>query len=158
MKKDDFGNILRSWEKQKKETPLKKTKKVHDVMEDWLNKNPVVEKESKEGSAVPVPGEERTRLRSMDPEAELDLHGFKVGEAITRLNTFIVTSSQRGLRKVLVIYGKGNHSKNGPVLRKAVHEYLERCPYSGETGIPSSVSGGAGALWIILRKNNYLSR
>ena len=158
MNKDDFGDILKSWEKQKKGTISKKLNKVHTVMDAWLNENPIVKKEPEEEKSLPAIGEERTILRTMLPEDELDLHGFKAEAAISRLNDFIVTSSKKGLRKVLVIYGKGNHSKNGPVLKKAVHEYLEQCPFTGETGVPPSNSGGAGALWIILRRKDYLSR
>ena len=96
-------------------------------------------------------GNERSFLRKLHPEAEIDLHGKTIDESETLLSMFIKESSGRGLRKVLIIHGKGNHSQSGPVLGLWVKHFLESSSLCGETGHPDKRDGGTGATWVILK-------
>ncbi|MEW5817091.1 MAG: Smr/MutS family protein [Spirochaetota bacterium] len=95
---------------------------------------------------------ERRFLRKMKPQAELDLHGLTVKAALERTDVFLKESKRLGLKKVLIIHGKGNHSDYGEsVLKKAVHAFIQKSSLTGETGVPGKEMGGNGALWLLLR-------
>ncbi len=94
-------------------------------------------------------GELRSFLRKLSPEDEIDLHGKTTVEAEHLLKDFIKQSKKNGLRKILIIHGKGNHSKSGPVLGTWVKHYLESSSLCGETGHPDKRDGGSGATWVI---------
>jgi DNA-nicking Smr family endonuclease len=124
------------------------------ILENWIDKHGVHDKDS--AASGPPAGkqeqiQERTYLRRMKPQAELDLHGLTKTEALERLGEFLTTSRRQGLKKVLIVHGKGHHSPAGPVLQRAVREWCERSPLTGETGPADRDSGGKGALWVILR-------
>lgn len=92
-----------------------------------------------------------TALKKMPPAAELDLHGFTADEAAKQVRAFLKRSSLQGLKKVQIVHGKGNHSANGPILKKLVKECIERSPYAGRTGTPPASEGGSGAVWVALK-------
>ncbi len=82
----------------------------------------------------------------------IDLHGLTIPEARDVLDVFFEEASREGFRKVLVIHGKGNHSKNGPVLEPWLKKYLDSCRKAGKTGKADKKHGGSGATWVIIRK------
>ncbi len=99
---------------------------------------------------------ERSRRQRADPAAikiddEIDLHGLTVSEARAALDVFFDEALREGLRKVLIIHGKGNHSKNGPVLAQWLKEYLDSCRRAGKTGQADKRHGGSGATWVMVR-------
>ncbi len=104
-----------------------------------------------EQTAISSKGELRSFLRRLPPEDEIDLHGRTTTEAEHLLSNFIIHSKKNGLRKILIIHGKGNHSQNGPVLSIWVRRYLESSILCGETGSPDKRDGGTGATWVILK-------
>ncbi|MCO5566393.1 hypothetical protein L7F22_020070 [Adiantum nelumboides] len=58
----------------------------------------------------------------------LDLHGLFVKEAIEKVEERIALCKKLGQKELVVIVGKGNHSKNGkailkPMVEKYMHEY-----------------------------------
>jgi len=126
----DFNKMMNSW---------------LDSEEGWndFEKDEQSDKSSK--------GELRSFLRRLHHEAEIDLHGKTLIEAEYLLSDFIKQSKKNGLRKVLIIHGKGKHSQNGPVLSGLVREYLESSTLCGETGSPDKRDGGRGATWVILK-------
>ena len=126
----DFNKMMNSW--------LDSEDSWHDFKKD----------EKPAGSSK---GELRSFLRKLPPEAEIDLHGKTTDESEYLLLEFIKGSSRKGLRKVLIIHGKGNHSKAGPVLSNWVKHFLETSPFCGETGSPDKRDGGNGATWVILK-------
>ena len=98
-------------------------------------------------SSRQLPDPERMKIDDV-----IDLHGMTVPEARAALDLFFNEASREGFRKVLIIHGKGNHSKNGPVLGTWLKEYLDSCRKAGKTGIADKHHGGSGATWVILRK------
>ncbi len=50
------------------------------------------------------------------PQAEMDLHGCTATEAKIKIDAFITNASERGLRTVRIIVGKGLHSQGKAVL------------------------------------------
>jgi DNA-nicking Smr family endonuclease len=173
----DFGNILDEWDKrealEKKRQPQTKggegvpapvkpvVQKVDEATEyketmvAYLNRHGVPDKDAELDADA-----ERERLESsadfaeMRPEASIDLHGLVAAEAERRLKLFLESSRRRGLSKILIIHGKGNHSEEGPVLGAAVRRVLDECDYAGRRGIPERRLGGKGAIWVILRRKN----
>lgn len=97
------------------------------------------------------PAEQRRRLRSMRPEAVIDLHGLTRDAAWARLESFFADSVRRGFKKVLIIHGKGVHSPDDPVLRQMVRLFLEQNSHAGESGASEKDSGGSGSTWVILK-------
>ena len=65
--------------------------------------------------------QDREYVLNMKPEAYLDLHGLHQDEARERLDGFITDCKRRGLRKVMIIHGKGIHTHGtDPVLGELV--------------------------------------
>lgn len=86
------------------------------------------------------------------PESEIDLHGMNIEEATQKVHFFLSNSIFQGFRTVLVIVGKGLHSENGPVLRKAIEKLLyEASDQVIEWGVAPRRYGGEGALIVFLR-------
>jgi DNA-nicking Smr family endonuclease len=119
----------------------------------WLNTNGIYDKDAEEEDLYLSPGEKRRRLLARKPDAEIDLHGLNRDEAWTSLESFFARAKDRGYIKVSVIHGKGNHSEGEAVLKRTVREFIERCPFAGESGHRDSRSGGKGATWVLLKKN-----
>lgn len=130
-----------------------------EMMNRWLDQNEVQPKEkdieidlSEEAKQK---GRQRKRLLEMDPEEQLDLHGFTSEDAQVMLDQFVRKCASRGVRKILIIHGKGLHSEKGGILQREVRKYIEKSPLCGESGYADKRGGGKGALWVILR---YRSR
>ena len=131
-----FGKILDQWDKQ---TGL------------FYDKDAELSAATAESPAL-----RRRRLLRKSPDAVIDLHGLNRDEAWDALWTFFNDAKNRGLEKVLLIHGKGNHSeeigeqKTG-ILKKLVQDFIERCPHAGENGFSSASSGGTGSTWVLLK-------
>ena len=54
-----------------------------------------------------------------DPNAEIDLHGMTVDEAIPAVNQFLDTAYRKHVRRAWIIHGKGTGT-----LRRAVRQHL----------------------------------
>lgn len=122
-------------------------------MDVWLRRYGTCDKDTEMASSPEAvsPAERRRRLRAMKPEAVLDLHGLTRDDAWRRLESFFADCRRRGMRKVLVIHGKGNHSGGDPVLRQTVLLFIEQNPHAGESGSADKDSGGSGSTWVILK-------
>src|SRR6185295_13721766 len=89
-------------------------------------------------------------------QAHLDLHGMTAEEARGEVERFIDRSRNSGQRCLLIIHGRGQHSKEGiPVLKERMKVWLTRGRIGHgvlafATARPSD--GGAGALYVLLRK------
>lgn len=123
-------------------------------MEMWLRRYGTVDKDKiAEESIERTAQQDRTYLINMKPEAITDLHGLHQDEALERLEYFITDCIHRGIRKVLIIHGKGIHTTGtDPVLGELVRKFIENNKHCGMSGHPKSQSdGGKGATWVILK-------
>ena len=134
----NFAEILDKWDKQApQKTDLK----------NFYHKDEEIREEKIDN--------ERRRLIKKKPDAFIDLHGLTQDEAWEKLDEFFRKSRGRGFEKLLLIHGKGNHSKNEGVLRELCRKYIENCPFAGASGGSSASNGGSGATWVLLK--NYRS-
>jgi DNA-nicking Smr family endonuclease len=86
----------------------------------------------------------------------VDLHGLTREEAKGTLERFVLASRHAGKRCVLVVHGRGLHSKDQiPVLKTSVQLWLTRGRIARwvlafSTARPHD--GGAGAVYVLLRR------
>jgi DNA-nicking Smr family endonuclease len=87
------------------------------------------------------------------PEATLDLHRHTARAAQERLTRFVAESRTAGRRSVLVITGKGDHSRSLERLRDLVPVWLAGplAPAILAFTPARAEHGGAGALYVLLR-------
>ena len=116
------------------------------------------------------------RLVSKDPEDKIkkykkirsiDLHGYSLDEANTKIKDFILKSFEEGIEKLRIITGKGIHSKNEEdpfvskklgTLRYSVPDFLGKDVELNNI-IKNLTSakiedGGDGAFYLYLNKKN----
>lgn len=106
-------------------------------------------------------GIDRTLLKklkkgSFSVRAHLDLHGLTRIEAKERVERFILENRQKQNRCVLIVHGRGLHSKDGiPVLKQAVTSWLLRGRIAKSVLAFCSArpcDGGLGAIVVLLRR------
>ncbi len=107
-------------------------------------------KNADKGLLVPL------RRGEFSVQAHLDLHGFLAEPAKAELEKFLVESRRRGHRCVLVVHGRGLHSKDQfPVIKTRMGTWLSRGRLAKIVlafATARQVDGGAGALYVLLRK------
>jgi DNA-nicking Smr family endonuclease len=165
----DFGDILNEWDKikrERKETPERPVSSAKAparpkpattaALEAWLDKHVVepkdVDRDADRAESREREAAEARSLAAMKSQDALDLHGMSAEEAESAIAAFIEASSRKGLRKVLVIHGKGLHSEGAPVLKKAARRALEASPLAGRFGEAAREEGGSGAMWVVVRR------
>ena len=86
-------------------------------------------------------------------EAELDLHGLIVDQAIKATSRFLLTARNRNIRCVRIIHGKGLGSHGGkPVLKHKINLWLRhRDDVLAFCSAPPR-DGGAGAVYVLLKQ------
>ncbi len=146
-----FDDILREWEAGEPARKARRDKPAARNFSDWLERHPPAPEAGREDAYGPTAAERAAELRRLRPEATLDLHGLRADEVEPALERFLSGSRRRGLRKVLVIHGKGRHSQGEPVLNRLVRRCLERSPHAGACGPADRTLGGSGAVWVALR-------
>jgi DNA-nicking Smr family endonuclease len=122
-----------------------------DILNKWEKNNGIYDKDVEAERERISPQERRSRLKNKKPEAELDIHGLNRDEAWKELEIFFNDSKGKGLEKLLIIHGKGNHSAGEAVLKRIVMEFIEHCPFAGESGRGKAAAGGEGATWVLLK-------
>lgn len=99
---------------------------------------------------------QRLRKGEYAIQAHLDLHGMTRAEAKARLEQFVGEVRLKGLRCVLVVTGRGLHSKDQiPVLKEGVQQWLSRGRVARQVLAFTSAQpkdGGAGAVYVLLRR------
>lgn len=154
----DFDTILEKWESRKDRTKAPSTHPGEPDNDDhhWLDRYPPGQQavEDKDSEPKPPVSEGRSIWLRRAPQDSVDLHGLVGREAREELARFIRSMRRRGLRKGLVIHGKGLHSSDGAVLGPVVREYLEMSTEVGEFGRAARKDGGSGATWFILRQRS----
>ena len=102
--------------------------------------------------------------KNQDQVYKYDLHGLTLSEANKKVKEIIISCSEKNYREILLITGKGLHSRDDDVykssklskLRYSVPEYIKSEPEISKLIIsvvnPSQNEGGDGALLIKLKK------
>ncbi|HEX9578263.1 MAG TPA: Smr/MutS family protein [Myxococcales bacterium] len=89
-------------------------------------------------------------------QAHVDLHGLLKEEAKTELESFLAKSRQQGRRCVLVVHGRGLHSKDQvPVLKEALKRWMRTDRFARHVLAFSTArphDGGAGAVYVLLKR------
>ncbi|MCA1825702.1 MAG: Smr/MutS family protein [Myxococcales bacterium] len=89
-------------------------------------------------------------------QAHLDLHGLLKDEAKSELEAFLARSRQQGKRCVLVVHGRGLHSKDQvPVLKDALKRWMATARFARHVLAFSTArphDGGAGAVYVLLKR------
>lgn len=111
-----------------------------------------------EGAA---PGVDARLLRSLrrgdfSLQGHLDLHGMTQTEAKDAVDRFLTDSRRAGKRCVLIVHGRGLHSKDQiPVLKERLRVWLSQ-KRIGKTVLAFATArphdGGAGAVYVLLRR------
>jgi DNA-nicking Smr family endonuclease len=98
----------------------------------------------------------RLRKGEFAVQAHVDLHGLTRDEARSELENFLQRSRQAGKRCVLVVHGRGLHSKDQvPVLKDALKRWMSTARFADHvlafaTARPHD--GGLGAVYVLLRR------
>ncbi len=114
------------------------------------------EGEEEEGSRAEPRRMRQVRRGTLDPTAELDLHGLHVEEALAKVRWFLEDSVHQGHVAVVVVTGAGRHSGGEAVLRPRVEGFLDGDGrrWVAEWGRAPRKFGGDGAQIVFLRKKN----
>ncbi len=103
------------------------------------------------------PGLNRMTLRKLrrgewPRQDELDLHGLNTDEARKLLMAFLHDATQRGLRCVTVIHGKGWRSEGREgILKIHTRHWLTQHPQVLAFCEATPTAGGGGAVWVLLK-------
>ena len=98
----------------------------------------------------------RLRRGDYSVQGHLDLHGMLKDEAKAAVERFLKDARGAGKRCVLLVHGRGLHSKDQlPVLKEALKRWLSTARFGRHvlafaTARPQD--GGGGALYVLLRK------
>lgn len=89
-----------------------------------------------------------------EPQAEFDFHDLGIlstAEIQKMATNFLQESKKSGLQKVLIITGKGLHSKdNEAVVKPVLLEYLPTLSFVSSVRLARRDRGGDGALEVVL--------
>lgn len=111
-----------------------------------------------EGAAVGLDPQILRKLRRGDYafQSHLDLHGLTKPEAKEQLAVFLQAARLKGQRCVLVVHGRGLHSKDQlPVLKQSLQSWLTQGRIAKQVLAFSTArphDGGAGAVYVLLRR------
>jgi DNA-nicking Smr family endonuclease len=103
------------------------------------------------------PGMNRMTLRKLRHgewriQDELDLHGLGSDAARKLLSGFLLDATQRGLRCVNVIHGKGWRSEGRDgILKVLTRHWLAQHPQVLAFCEAPALAGGGGAVWVLLK-------
>ena len=104
--------------------------------------------------------------KRIEKTKNFDFHGFSLDEANKTINKLIKDSYKNGVRKLVVVTGKGIHSDNEKnpytsrdfgILKHSMPEYIKKDPelmkLIYEIKEADIKDGGSGAFYIFLKKN-----
>jgi DNA-nicking Smr family endonuclease len=129
--------------------------------QDW--ENFISNKEKLQNKDVNLKKNYKQKVKS------IDLHGYTLDQANQKIKEFINQSFLAGINKLIVVTGKGLHSKNEKnpyvskdlsILKYSVPEYIKNnknlMNKIYEFGEAKIEDGGSGAFYIFLKKNNNI--
>lgn len=124
---------------------------IRRVQAAWLDRYGVPEEAWRDvDPSIQGPPPKRDLAR-LPIDGTIDLHGMTVPDAIASLELFFSRAESSAWRKVLIVHGKGIHSREGPILIDTVRRWLERRPSAGRSGPADAELGGGGATWVLLK-------
>ena len=95
----------------------------------------------------------------------IDLHGYSLDEANNKINDLIKDSYEKGVKKLIIVTGKGLHSqnekdpyisKNLGILKYSVPEYIKNSDdlmsLISQIKEAENEDGGSGAFYVYLKK------
>lgn len=89
------------------------------------------------------------------PQSQLDFHQFGLlhtEQILLEVESFLQKCQAEGLEKILIITGKGLHSKNGKaVIKPLVQEHLRRSDLVKSFSNAPMQLGGEGAIMVTLQ-------
>jgi DNA-nicking Smr family endonuclease len=89
-------------------------------------------------------------------QGHIDLHGLTRAEAKSAVEAFLRSARGAGKRCVLVVHGRGIHSKDQlPVLKDALRTWLATARFARQVlafATARPADGGAGAIYVLLRR------
>jgi DNA-nicking Smr family endonuclease len=99
---------------------------------------------------------------SVAPDLTIDLHGCSLDQAHDRLDHGLARAIAHGARVILLVTGKAPRAESSRldrplrgIIRALVHDWIAAGPHTGRIAAIRSAHprhGGAGALYIILRR------
>jgi DNA-nicking Smr family endonuclease len=99
----------------------------------------------------------RLRRGEFAVQGHIDLHGLTRDEAKRAVDEFLKKSRAAGKRCVLLVHGRGIHSKDQvPILKDALRNWLATARFGRHVLAFASarpVDGGTGAVYVLLRRN-----
>jgi len=111
-----------------------------------------------EGKAAGLDAAILRKLRRGDyaVQGHLDLHGQTRDEAKGAVQGFLLDARRAGKRCVLLVHGRGLHSKDQlPVLKDAIRTWLGQARFARHVlafATARPADGGAGAVYVLLRR------
>ena len=122
--------------------------------QDFLSKN----------EALPVKDDQIIK-KNITETIKFDLHGYSLDEANNKVNDIIQKSYEAGVKKIVLVTGKGIHSQNEKdpyvskdlgILKNPVPEYIkssDQLMNKINNIVDADIKdGGSGALYIYLKK------
>ena len=117
-------------------------------------------------SNEPLQDKDKNLKKNLKKETRsFDLHGFSLNEANKKINELINNSYNNGISKLIIITGKGIHSKNEKdpyiskdlgILKYSVPEYIKNNEHLmsmiNEVKDANIEDGGSGAFYIFMKK------
>lgn len=98
----------------------------------------------------------RLRRGEFAVQDHFDLHGLTREEAKAQVDAFLKRARSAGKRCVLLVHGRGIHSKDQvPVLKESVRHWLATARFGRHVlafATARPADGGAGALYVLLRR------
>ncbi len=98
----------------------------------------------------------RLRRGEFAVQGHIDLHGMTREEAKGAVDAFLRQARRAGKRCVLLVHGRGIHSKDQvPILKDALRTWLATARFGRHVlafATARPVDGGAGAIYVLLRR------
>lgn len=122
----------------------------------YVSQTPEPPKKAKPGTTLDGGWDRRLARGLVQPDRSLDLHGHNLATAHDLLGRKLREAIADEVRVLLLITGKPRTEKTGRgAIRAAVGDWLAASPYAGDIAAVRNAHprhGGAGALYIILRR------
>jgi DNA-nicking Smr family endonuclease len=94
----------------------------------------------------------KLRRGAYEMQDQIDLHGMNAQDGHQYVADFLDYAVSENLRAVRIVHGKGNHSQQGPVLKRQIGHWLRQRGDVLAYVSARQTDGGAGALYVLLSR------